>query len=573
MSIRIWNARLRLNKGGEILEIRVEINNWQYNAGVVGLYNILENSKSPSLRVDSEAIYFDSKELENFEEKYFNYLIKVYEKTLSWYKITSFSNRLEYFKNKEIDEKDLAEINDYIKEVLKKYLKSNSYVAAYDFISGDIDPIEEEKKLKTITLKKKEKIEDILEEINKTLNKIEKIIEYFNSPSGKKYICGKNLIYNIIKNGWDKVSIRNPQAKKKDIFKEFKNYFVTPANEYIESDKKKYKYNCFVCNREIKTLNDNFSFLVNTGFDVARKPSHVWNFTNDIAMCPICKLVYSCIPAGFSYVFGTGIFINANTNISELIGVNTKIKIEIYRENSLAGIYKILNRELQKDMEYELEDIQLVRFENEKYYFNILSKNMIKVIIRSQNDIQLLESITYKFNGESYSLIDEITKRLLNNENLFNLIHRIIYSKVAGDSIYLYSYAIFATIKINFRMLKGIGYMKDKKMNILSKAREAGKTLKEKYKAKGSEHKLPGICYRLLNGIKTNNASMTMDTILNCYLYCDENFPEILLEMMRSEEEFKELGYSFISGLLAKDDKDKKENKDSEDNKTEGGEE
>ena len=42
---------------------------------------------------------------------------------------------------------------------------------------------------------------------------------------------------------------------------------------------------------------------------------------------------------------------------------------------------------------------------------------------------------------------------------------------------------------------------------------------------------------------------------------------------MRSEEEFKELGYSFISGLLAKDDKDKKENKDSEDNKTEGGEE
>ena len=181
------------------MEIRIEINNWQYNAGVVGLYNILENSKSPSLRVDSEAIYFDSKELENFEEKYFNYLIKVYEKTLSWYKITSFSNRLEYFKNKEIDEKDLAEINDYIKEVLKKYLKSNSYVAAYDFISGNIDPIEEEKNLKTITLKKKEKIEDRLEEIKETLNKIEKIIEYFNSPNGKKYICGKNLIYNIIK--------------------------------------------------------------------------------------------------------------------------------------------------------------------------------------------------------------------------------------------------------------------------------------------------------------------------------------------------------------------------------------
>lgn len=555
------------------MEIRIEINNWQYNAGVVGLYNILENSKSPSLRVDSEAIYFDSKELENFEEKYFNYLIKVYEKTLSWYKITSFSNRLEYFKNKEIDEKDLAEINDYIKEVLKKYLKSNSYVAAYDFISGDINPIEEEKNLKTITLKKKEKIEDRLEEIKETLNKIEQIIEYFNSPSGQKYICGKNLIYNIIKNGWDGVSFLYRNTKEKDIYKDFKNYFVTPVNEYIESDKKKNKYNCFICERGIKNLDNDFSFLVNTGFDVARKPSHVWNFANDIAMCPICKLIYSCVPVGFSYVYGTGIFINANTNISELIRINSKIKEEIYGETSLAGIYKVLNRELQKDMEYELEDIQLVRFENEKYYFNILSKNMIRVMINSKNDIQLLESLTYKFNGESYSLIDEITKRLLNNENLFNLIHRIIYSKVAGDSIYLNSFAIFATIKINFRMLKGIGYMENKEINILSKARAAGKTLKERYEAKGSDHKLPGICYRLLNGIKTNNITMTMDTILNCYLYCDESVPKVILEMMGSEEDFKELGYSFVSGLLAKEFEDKKENKDSEDNKVEGGEE
>lgn len=287
-------------------------------------------------------------------------------------------------------------------------------------------------------------------------------------------------------------------------------------------------------------------------------------------MCPICKLIYSCIPVGFSYVYGTGIFINANTNVSELIRINSKIKEEIYSETSLAGIYKVLNREVQKDIEYELEDIQLVRFENEKYYFNILSKNMIRVMINSKNDIQLLEAITFKFNGESYSLIDEITKRLLNNENLFNLIHKIIYSKVAGDSIYLNSFAIFSTIKINFRMLKGIGYMENKEINILSKARVAGKNLKQKYEAKGSEHKLPEIRYRLLNGIKTNNITMTMDTILNCYLYCNENVPKIILEMMGSEEAFKELGYSFISGLLAKEFEDKKEDKD---NKVEGGEE
>ena len=551
------------------MEIRVELGNWQFNAGIVGLYSILKNHDENSVRMDSEALYFNSEELENFEEKYFNYLIKVYEKTLSWYKIVSFKDRLDYLKNKEIDEKDLNEINTYVKDVLKKYLKSNSYVAAYDFISGDINPTEAEKKLKTINLKKKEKIEDKNKEIKELLDQIEKIIEYCSSLTAKKYICGKNLIYNIIKNGWDGVSFLYRQTKEKDIYKDFKNYFISPINEYLESDKKKYKYNCFICNREIKNLDNDFSFLVNTGFDTNRKLSHVWDFINDVAMCPICKLVYSCVPVGFSYVFGTGIFINANTNIKNLINVNTRIKTDIYKEENLSGIYKVLNRELQKDMEYELEDIQLVRFENEKYYFNILSKNMIRVIIESIDDLKKIESTTYKINGEIYSLNDELNKKLLNNENLFNLIHKLLYSKVSGDSNYLSAGAVFSTIKINFRMLKGIGYMENRELNILPRARSAGEQLKKKYESKKTEHKLQGICYRILNGIKTNNITMVMDTILNSYLYCDESVPKIIMEMMSDEETFKELGYSFVTGLLSKEFDDKKD----ENKEDKGGEE
>ena len=196
------------------MEIKIEIGNWQYNAGIVGLVSILDNFQKNSVRFEENSIYFDSKELENFEEKYFNYLIKVYEKTLSWHKIVSFENKISYFKGKEIDENDLKEINTYIKDVLKKYLKSNSYVATYDFIDGNIDPIKEEKNLKPITLKKNEKISDKVEEIKDVLNKIEDIIKYFSSENGKKYICGKNLIYTIIKNGWDGVSFLYRQTKE-----------------------------------------------------------------------------------------------------------------------------------------------------------------------------------------------------------------------------------------------------------------------------------------------------------------------------------------------------------------------
>ena len=541
------------------MEIKIEIGNWQYNAGIVGLVSILDNFQKNSVRFEENSIYFDSKELENFEEKYFNYLIKVYEKTLSWHKIVSFENKISYFKEKEIDENDLKEINTYIKDVLKKYLKSNSYVAAYDFIDGNIDPIKEEKNLKPITLKKNEKISDKAEEIKDVLNKIEDIIKYFSSENGKKYICGKNLIYTIIKNGWDGVSFLYRQTKEKDIYKDFKNYFITPTIEYLESDKTKYKYNCFVCDRNIKNLDNDFSFLVNTGFDTNRKLSHVWDFNNDIAMCPICKLVYSCVPVGFTYVYGSGIFINSNTNAEELIRINSRIKSEIYREESISGIYKILNKELQEDIKYELEDIQLVRFENEKYFFNILSKNMIKVLINSKTDFNKIENTFYKLNGENYSLTDDVTRKILNNENLFNLIHRIIYSKISRESQFLSEKAIFSTIKINFRLLKEKGYMENKEIDVLTRARSAGSKLKDRYNSKGSEHKLQGICYRILNGIKTNNISMTMDTILNCYLYCGEYVPKIITKMISEEETFKEIGYAFVSGLIPKkyDENDK----------------
>ena len=155
--------------------------------------------------------------------------------------------------------------------------------------------------------------------------------------------------------------------------------------------------------------------------------------------------------------------------------------------------------------------------------------------------------------------MNDITKRLLNNENLFTLIHKLIYSKISTPNKYLNEIGIYSTIKINFKMLKGMGYMENKELDMLTKARMAGKNLKEKYESKNAEHKLSGICYRLLNGIKTNNITMTMDTILNCYLYCDEGVPKVIMEMIGNEEEFKEIGYAFISGLLSIKYNDKKD--------------
>lgn len=554
------------------MEIKVELGNWQYNAGIVGLYEILKFSNENSVKIEENSIIFDSKELERFEEKYFSYLIDTYQKALPWYRVINYKDKVEKLLldleletfEKVIDENILEDMNAYIKGILKYYLKSKSIVSAYEFISADINPLEIEGELKTINLKKNETILDKKEEVLSNLYNIKKIIEYFELEQAKKYIAGKNIIYSIIKNGWSGVCFLYRIPKEKDIYKDYKNYFVMPVENYLQEDKSKYKYNCFNCDNKIKNLDNDFGFLVNTGFDVARKPSHVWNFQNDTAMCPICRLVYSCVPVGFSYVYGSGFFVNANVNMKNLININTKVKSDIYKEDKISGMYKVLAKELKEDIRYELEDIQLVRYDKEKYHFNILSKNVIRSIQNSKDDFDFLLDESFKENGEMYILIDEVMKRILNNENLFSLIHRVLYSKNSKkDKNYVTVSGIISMLKINFEMLKGAGYMEDKEKDIIIRGRVAGRELRKKYVGKDAEHKISGIAYRILNGIKTNNTGMTMDTIINSYMYCKEQVPSIITEILRDNELHRTIGYAFVAGLLGKD-YNSNENKDSE---------
>lgn len=559
-------------------EITLKLETWQYNAGIVGLCNILEwaNYKLED-NIFEDKIVFDSSMLENFEEKYFGYMIEKYEKTLSWYKITSYKNELEDIKNnfENFDNKKLENLNNYIKEVLKKYVTSASYKAAYELIEGDINPLELEKNIKTIAIKKNEKIEEKKTEILDTINKILVLINY--CEKGKKYLAGKNVIYTLIKNAWNGVSFLNPQTKEKDIYKDFKTYFLDTATNYINEDKTKHKYECFICENKIKNFDNDFSFLNQTGFDTARKPSHAWNFINNAAMCPICKLVYACIPAGFNYVYGNGIFINSNRNLYELRRVNKIIYEEIYTQNNKEKngsslTYKALAQALKTSKEdslkYELADVQMVRYEEEKYYFNILSKNIIKIIRESQKDFEAFSKAWYREIKTDFRVYEDVMKRVLNNQNLNTLIYKLLYYKISRESDCHFSLEnIMNMININFRILEGVGLMKDKNIDMNKEAKAAGFYLKEKYKFRNTEHKISGLCYRILNGIKTGNKSMVMDTILNMYMYAESPVPNIVVKMLDDKESLENFGYAFTAGLLS--EKYQKNDSDNSDNKEE----
>ena len=559
-------------------EIVIELGTWQYNAGIAGLCNILEKN-GIEINIHEDKLVFNSEEdlknaLENFEEKYFNYLIEKYEKTLSWYKIVSYKEELQDIKNnfEILDEKRFQELDKYIKEILKYYIKSASYKAAYELIGGNTDPLQLEKELKPVSIKKNEKISDKKEDILKMIDKALILIEY--CEKGKEYLAGKNVIYTLIKNAWNGVCFLNPQTKEKNFYKDFKNYFVDTALSYLDEDKSKYKYECFVCDSKIKNFDNDFSFLNETGFDTARKPSHAWNFLNNAGMCPLCRLIYSCIPAGFNYVYGNGIFINSNQSLTELLRVNRLVYEKIYNHNTknegnssltYRALAEALKDEKEENLKYELADIQMVRYENEKYYFNILSKNIIKIIKNSKNDLDFLTKAWYREINTDFRIYEEVMKRLLNNQNLFTLIYKLLFYKVSREKdCHFTANHVMNILNINYRILEGVGLMENKeKFNREAKA--AGFYLREKYINKKAEHKIPGLCYRILNGIKTNNRKVVMDTIFNMYLYVESPVSNVIAKMLDDDKSLEQFGYGFTAGFLS--------GKQNENSKADGGEE
>ncbi len=562
--------------------IRLTLGDWQWNASIVGFINIVGKD---NVHFNEDSIEFPISLLDGFEEKYFEYLISTYLQTLSWYRITSVKSKLEKYQ-KELDNFDLESLRELNKHVeyFKKQLKSNSYKAAYELI-GSSTIIDLERQLKLIkepgnsTLFEKNKAK-LLGQVNQNISIMLQIIDYCSQ--NKRYIAAKNVIYNVIQNAWNNVSFFNPKTKEKDMYINYREHFVDAVIEHTHARKNRFKQKCIVCDSLIggSYINDMY-FLNGAGFDVNKKPSNGWNFQNDIIICPLCKLIYSCLPAGIAYVYGRGIYVNANMTAESAFNINHSIKSKILAEVNNRAIYASLVNSLHQQennsYRYEFIDIQVVRFENNSYRFNILSRKMLEILVEFQKDLDKLTKTVIVSKGKNKSVFyihNDVVSRIVNNQNLFPVIHRLLHHKISKpEECYYNSSHLFHLIKINQAIYKSLGGMKLKEIkeeqNLIHQAKTAGYLVRIKYQEKDSENKLPGICYRLLNALKTSNKNMFMDVALNCYLYIKSSVPWVITDSLSNDKDFSTMGYAFVASLI--DDSDKKSNGSSE-NKEENNE-
>ena len=577
-------------------KIELKLKDWLFNAGLLGFINILgeEAKSSGELEIDNKnrLIKFSPKVLENFEYKYFDFFIKRYGKTLTYGKILEFEKYIDEFE--ENGEKirsinALKMINDKI-TFFKAKIKSESYKKAYDFIekNGTDKILGLEKELKKIK-EPKENVDEIsMENVKNNFKIMKKIIDFFKKKitdkdgNVKNYLAAKNIAYVIINNAWSSVSFLYKKNADKDIYEEYKSYFVEPALEYVNADKSKFKYKCTISNMPMKDYKNTLGFLNDIGFDVNRKPSHVWNFVNDIAVTPLITLIYSCVPAGFVYGADKGIFVNANHNIDQLCKINNGIAYNILEDESEEkniNLYKNLLKEIKKEKDntkYELSDIQIVKLEEGHYKFTLLSRNILKLLSENKEKLDDLLDKWYLIDKRYFNIYDTTITELLNNQNLFSLINKLCYYKISKAKLSCKLKNIEDLLKINLDYIRRLKKMDKQEIIEKKENKKTSEELTEKdvfyirrdamifreeyIRKSGNDKKIGSLLYRLQNALRINNVDMFMDALISAHAYAGKNISSLFAKALLNDENFQTLGHGFLLGLLG-EDKSKNENK------------
>lgn len=546
--------------------IELQLDDVLYNSGILGLCRVFDSVNLP-FENNGQTITFAESNLSNFEEHYFASLVDLYGSETSYYKMINTHSK--QFVKKCIEgiteEKELEQFNTLI-DNMKRWLTSNSYKNVYPFlteISYDFEA--SAKAFKKVNKKKKEALEDVQPLVTEVAQELLECLSFLEHEQAKRYIVPRILSYQVIQGFWSNVSLLNSNASKKDLYVEYDNYFIRAAKNYLETknDEKKYaknKLTCACCDNKMKSATEAFdlTWVQKVGVDAARKSSHYWDHQRDIFICPICNIVYSCIPLGFTLARGAGLFINNNRSVDDLISVNSISlkagKVELSRDDlESMAYYQLLDlmaQQAENQKLLEIDNIQIVKYdrnsESRPYTFNMLSREKAQQMYDSRKDFQFLVGKFVKENGEYLSLYQEVLRRFYNGQGFADLLYRLM--RLVIDDDFKGMASIYKILNISNNRFKGRARFMTQEE--LRKIRISGYYLKQAYR--GQEAKLNAISYRLLNALKVKNPNKFMDTIFQAYSYKKNEklaIPTFFIQALNDVEKFQTIGYAFLIGL------------------------
>ncbi len=409
-------------KGGAKLKIKVYLNDWFYNAGIVGFLRILESNKDEFAIRKNNYIEFDTENLRNFHKYYFNYFFKKYNvaesvKTRTENPFNYLENNIEVVlddKEKEKERKNKIKSSiKYIKEAIKKQLDKIKKIdeITYEEMKEQYDQIDKANTKQEI-IEIKEKLISNIEKnnINKrlTLNLFKSILSntYYGQPSflnvvktalsyeEQQEVMYKDYISNIVETGFINGIMQNEysieqikeyieNSKESNLTQDIEKIYLKIEKDYIDKSKtvedmqkylkEKVIQRCSMCENEIGlTTNYSEGNFVPLAISSDNARNFFWNQNVNMPICDVCKLILFCIPAGMTTITKTIkengeyrekqllSFVNYDTGIDRLYKTNINFENKSKYENRNENPYS----ELILDIVEQDKQVSMWQLEN-----------------------------------------------------------------------------------------------------------------------------------------------------------------------------------------------------------------
>jgi CRISPR-associated protein Cst1 len=538
--------------------VKIEINAFLFNAGIVGFHYLLENMeavKGEDYKVEENALFISKEFLEKSDlaQAYIDAHIQKFSEDATFTRICKEIESME-----SLTEKYVAEESKELKKILDdkyKYLLNNTGLARNSYFSACTSLAEQGYKIDLSALCKN--IKEI-KEYKEKYEQLCKLKEVLLEEKVKETFLMKDIIYARINSIWSNRAFLNTSNSKKNMHDVYEKDFIVPLQDYLKDRKliknKKAK-SCIECGTLLPKTID-ISFLNDSVDDMSRKKSPFWDCKPDAYICPLCAFVYSLAPLGFQTLGRNLIFVNSNTSVEVLISVNKGIesKYKIKNANKENEKYQlILNNMVQGIIEekaVERHNIQVIVRDKatDRYKFTVIAKDILEVLTNCQKNLEKIKEISIEISPKVWiSVYQEVLKNVFDRSTQYGLLNIILKNSLKENTSTIYLKHVVA---IQIEMSGGIKMEKANADNAFYRGRNLRRLIcGEKTKAQDADNKLRGFVYQLLSALQVNNREQFWNLVFRMYSGISAPVPKVFLETFSSEDELQYLGYAFVLGL------------------------
>lgn len=549
--------------------IRLYLEDWATNTGILGFYRILEHAETDLFEIEETYIDFDPKLLRDFPEWFFNYAFDMFSvanekeikmNTYLTYATSSFKRFKGFI---------FADIKGTENKLSKRLPIEGGTLKELFSRKKDVSTIEE---LKTITkgyLKflKQEQVNELLtlnmirfrlgelhgqtsflQRSRNTLNRSE--YEEFLARDFVQPILLEQEVLAVLHssnstNEAIEVLDRMIQQTDKENIKKLAKQTITK----LKKDELLY---CPVIEGQFALTDYTEAVFLPNAVSLANATNYTWNNQKTFPISNLYRLIMFCSVFGLYKDVETYSFIQTDEDFDTLAEVNDLYVTNKKQNNPFEVFLYDTLKEAKDKAKWISKNMLIVEFQNSgkktTLTQNFLSEHAIQYL--QERGGRELDHIKYP------PFRNVILRKLLKGEHFFRDITNQLRENIDNNYSSYDTYAATLTmfylnrIKECYGMSNGTQEAQYESMQKrIQYALMDGREVRRRLTERRMENKIPGITYRLLNALTTNNRQQFFETLFRTFLLVEKNTSMYVDVTREHSNEFEGVASALLSGL------------------------